>query len=434
MRPNIKEIGPGNGPRPKYNKQVSVKWVQKQRGDNHYPEVRPVDSDALGTTERKIYRTTLEGIDAIPLDTYRRIIRGLIDPEEVTTDLLVRHLLTDIEEVAKAIFEGYVQGAREMAHLIRQAMNKELRRLGSDLQLVGIAATSKAKITGMYEPWDWDDPTIPAVSLFDQQPDNMSGKVYARIRANDIFSSVTDDVNANIREIVAEGFTAEQTFRTGRSVTGLTPQQTARRLFEVLEASAAIPITGLDYAEYVAPHTNGLFPRWAKAVDRSMNTYAQSLAQRGINDREIKERTSKHGERYGNKLRRARARMIARTEIAFAQNRGMMDTLWQAQDQGIMGQSALKEWVTGPFDVCDLCTPMGGKKQYLRGQFTLPNGRMLDYPPAHPNCRCFILPVPELIDAPQRFGSNTLDDPYRYQFPDGFVISTSAGFDLPALV
>jgi hypothetical protein len=321
-----------------------------------------------------------------------------------------------------------------MAHLLRIALNKELRRLRSDLQLVGFNEIGKARVVGMYEPWDWGDPTIPAVSLFDQQPDSMPGKVYARIRANDIFSSITDDVNANIREIVAQGFTAQQTFATGRTVTGLTPQQTAQRLYLILQETSPVPITGLDYAEYVAPHTNGLFPRWAKAVDRSMNTYARSLAQRGINDREIKERTSKHGERYGNKLRRARARMIARTEIAFAQNRGMMDTLWQAQDQGIMGQSALKEWVTGPFDVCDLCTPMGGKKQPLRGRFTLPNGRTLDYPPAHPNCRCFILPVPELVDAPRRFGSNTLEDPYRYQFSDGFIITTSAGNVLPVPV
>ena len=87
---------------------VSVKWVSKQRGGNHAPKFRPVNSDELDKTEKLIYKTTLEAIEAIPEDTYRRIIRRLIDPQEVINDLITRHLLTDMEEIAKAIFAGYV--------------------------------------------------------------------------------------------------------------------------------------------------------------------------------------------------------------------------------------------------------------------------------------------------------------------------------------
>ena len=300
---------------------VAVKWVTKKRGDNHAPKFRPVNSDALDKTERRIYRTTLEAIEAIPEDTYRRIIRRIMDPQEVIDDLITRHLLTDIEEIAKAIFAAYVEGTRDMAHRLREGLNKELKRLGSDLRLVGKADYKKANIIGLYEPWIWDDPTIPALSLFDQQPDNMAGKVYSRLRASEIISSVANDVQANIGVIIEEGFTAQQSFSTGRTVTGLTPQQTAGRLYGVLQDVSPVPITTSQYAEYVVPHTNGLFPRWAKAVDRSMNTYANNLKNKGLDDKTVLERTTKHGQRYGNKLRRARARMIARTEVAFAQNR-----------------------------------------------------------------------------------------------------------------
>jgi hypothetical protein len=400
---------------------VSVKWVSKQRGGNHEPKFRPVNSDALDKTEKLIYRTTLDAIEAIPEDTYRRIIRGLISAEEVLDDLIARHLLTDTEEIAKAIFAAYVEGTRDMAHRLREGLNKELKRLGSDLRLVGKAEYKKATIIGMYEPWDWDKPSIPAVSLFDQQPDNMAGKVYARFRASEIISSITSDVQANIGLIIEEGFTAQQTFSTGRTVTGLTPEQTARRLYEVLQDVSPVPITTSQYAEYVAPHTNGLFPRWAKAVDRSMNTYANNLRNKGLDDKTVLERTTRHGQRYGNKLRRARARMIARTEVAFAQNRGMYDTLLHAQDQGIMGAQSLKEWTVGPTDVCPICRPMAGRKVPLKMPFNV-GGNFVDYPPAHPNCRCFIFPVPQLSAAPVLIGSNVTGDPFRYVFNDGWSI------------
>ena len=400
---------------------VSVKWVSKQRGGNHEPKFRPVNSDALDKTEKLIYRTTLDAIEAIPEDTYRRIIRRLINAEEVLDDLIARHLLTDTEEIAKAIFAAYVVGTRDMAHRLREGLNKELKRLGSDLRLVGKAEYKKATIIGMYEPWDWDDPSIPAVSLFDQQPDNMAGKVYARFRASEIISSITSDVQANIGLIIEEGFTAQQTFSTGRTVTGLTPEQTARRLYEVLQDVSPVPITTSQYAEYVAPHTNGLFPRWAKAVDRSMNTYANNLRNKGLDDKTVLERTTRHGQRYGNKLRRARARMIARTEVAFAQNRGMYDTLLHAQDQGIMGAQSLKEWTVGPTDVCDICRPMAGRKVPLKQNFFWQGGQG-PYPPAHPNCRCFIFPVPQLSAAPVLIGSNVTGDPFRYVFNDGWSI------------
>ena len=397
---------------------VKVAWVQKQRGSNHAPKFRPVNSNDLDKTEKLIYRTTLDAIDAIPLDTYRRVIRNIMSFEIIQDDL-IQMLLPENEEIAKAIFAGYVLGARDMAQRIRQELNKELKRLRSDLRLIGAGETTKATVYGIYEPEPWTWPEIPAVDLFDQQPDNMAAKVYARFRSNQILSSITDDINANIGVIVEESFTAQQTFSTGRTVTGLTPEQTARRIYGILQNVG--PASPGDYAEFVAPHTNGLFTKWAKAVDRSMNTYANNLKEAGVSDDEVLARTKKHGQRYGNKLRRARARMIARTEIAYAQNRGMYDTLIKANADGVLGASAQKEWLTGPTDVCEICRPMAGQKVPLKSPFNV-GGNFVDYPPAHPNCRCFILPVAQLSESPMMVGSGTQEDAFRYIFPDGFGI------------
>ena len=152
-----------------------------------------------------------------------------------------------------------------------------------------------------------------------------------------------------------------------------------------------------------------------------MNTYANNLKEAGVSDDEVLARTKKHGQRYGNKLRRARARMIARTEIAYAQNRGMYDTLIKANADGVLGASAQKEWLTGPTDVCEICRPMAGQKVPLKSPFNV-GGNFVDYPPAHPNCRCFILPVAQLSESPMMVGSGTQEDAFRYIFPDGFGI------------
>ena len=398
---------------------VKVAWVQKKRGDNHLPRFRPTDSDALDAKEKRINDAILETMGKVPEDFYRRYIFNEVN-EARALESLIEELTPEQDKIAVAIFAVYVQAADDMAHRLRDSINRELRRLKSNARLQGSRETNKAFDYLPWEPFTYD-PTIPPLQLFNQQPDNMSGKVFARFRAGEIISSVASDVQANIEAVIAEGFTAQQTFTTGRTVTGLTPEQTARRLFFILQEVSPVPITGADYAAQVVPYTNGLFPRWAVAVDRSMNSYANRLANQGINPREIERRTKGHGERYGNKLRRARARMIARTEVAYAQNQAMYDVMLSAQNDGLVGTQTLKEWITGPTDVCDICTPMGGTRVPLKQNFSWQGGQGL-YPPAHPNCRCYTDMIPQYTQPPTRLGTGQTGDPYRYQFPDGWQI------------
>jgi hypothetical protein len=122
-------------------------------------------------------------------------------------------------------------------------------------------------------------------------------------------------------------------------------------------------------------------------------------------------------EKMGFGFDRRRARVIAETEVtnAFAKGEVMA---WENSDV-VVG----KEWRTANDErVCPICAPLGGisfgsegaepasiadqlrraSQAGLGDQFTHPGGRSaaggfagqrFDRPPAHPNCRCWLVPV-----------------------------------------
>lgn len=83
-------------------------------------------------------------------------------------------------------------------------------------------------------------------------------------------------------------------------------------------------------------------------------------------------------------LSKARANMIARTEIVHAHAEGQLDTFEElGEDVGV-----LAEWSTAGDDrVCPQCSPLEGKT------FTVEEARGLI--PRHPNCRCAWIPADE---------------------------------------
>jgi len=90
---------------------------------------------------------------------------------------------------------------------------------------------------------------------------------------------------------------------------------------------------------------------------------------------------------YADRARAYRAEMIARTEGQGASNGGAFDTYTEGRRQGILEADLVKEWIAAP-DACPLCTPMNGQQQPLGALFQVPDGRGVEHPPAHPNCRC----------------------------------------------
>jgi SPP1 gp7 family putative phage head morphogenesis protein len=80
---------------------------------------------------------------------------------------------------------------------------------------------------------------------------------------------------------------------------------------------------------------------------------------------------------------KARARMIARTEIAAADMAGSM-IAYRAS-----GVVTHKEWLTAA-GCCEICEALDGVTVALDEEF--PDGAG-DAPPLHPNCRCSVLPI-----------------------------------------
>lgn len=82
--------------------------------------------------------------------------------------------------------------------------------------------------------------------------------------------------------------------------------------------------------------------------------------------------------------RKYEAERIARTEVVSASNAAELEAYIQSE---IIEK---KEWLAEP-DACEICTALDGNVVGLKARF---DGGF-DHPPAHPNCRCAILPVIE---------------------------------------
>jgi SPP1 gp7 family putative phage head morphogenesis protein len=82
-----------------------------------------------------------------------------------------------------------------------------------------------------------------------------------------------------------------------------------------------------------------------------------------------------------------RAEMIARTEVIHASNFATLEGYKQS------GVVQAKEWLTA-FDerTCPVCEEMNGKQVKLGSNFDTEFGEE-QYPPAHPSCRCTLIPV-----------------------------------------
>ena len=104
--------------------------------------------------------------------------------------------------------------------------------------------------------------------------------------------------------------------------------------------------------------------------------------------------------KYSARQHRYRAHMIARTEMAFAYNKGEHEGVAQAIEQGYMGK-VVKVWESAGDDrVCDTCKTLDERTHRNPvdfesgfGYYTKLKTRNPDIdltPPAHPHCRCVV--------------------------------------------
>lgn len=98
--------------------------------------------------------------------------------------------------------------------------------------------------------------------------------------------------------------------------------------------------------------------------------------------------------KYAARQHRARADMIANTELAYAYNRGENMSIRRAMRDGLMGP-CVKIWRTaGSERVCPHCGALDGKEIGFDDSFDIVGKELFpgmhETPPAHPRCRCVV--------------------------------------------
>jgi SPP1 gp7 family putative phage head morphogenesis protein len=201
----------------------------------------------------------------------------------------------------------------------------------------------------------------------------------------------------------------------GQSMTqGLTAQQTGTAIHRLL--NDVIPGTeyGKVTARTIGANMNGLTARSEQAVWNRAQKTAQDLADRGITGTKAVETLKKDTDRYAEKLRKSRARTIARTEIIRAAEEGRQQSWNQAIDKGLINKTtAKKTWRAGPFDVCPICSRLHGTSVPVQGDW----GPNLQTPPAHPNCRCSMVLSSGVTEPPRAIGDGSTGNPFKLEFP-----------------
>lgn len=88
----------------------------------------------------------------------------------------------------------------------------------------------------------------------------------------------------------------------------------------------------------------------------------------------------------------SRADLTGDTETMSAFNMGRVFVIDEAIRDGLVPPSVKKVWVTAEDErTCQICRPMDGVKVGMREYFPVGEGSLM-FPPAHPRCRCIIVP------------------------------------------
>ena len=123
--------------------------------------------------------------------------------------------------------------------------------------------------------------------------------------------------------------------------------------------------------------------------------YYKAMVDSGLSEKAAQERSIK----YSARQNRYRGYNIARTELAFAYNKGAHFGVQQAISQGLMGHT-MKVWCTADDErVCEICGGLEGTTIEMDQDFDFTtklehtNPGIKQTPPAHPSCRCTALYV-----------------------------------------
>ena len=422
--------------RPNRIRHIPLSWPVEKRASNHEPKFRKfmaVGDKVLRGRERAVGKAMEQMFDRMPsigpwIDgrmtegEYLVLAQGVAEPY--------------VTEIAEHLQRSFNEGQLVEQDRVRAGMNEQLRRVRSPLRLTDadgdVTKATAAPQTvggvnvGMSPTAQWAPVGVEAFNSV-----NAASVDYAKFRSGTLVTNMLEEQQRVVRELIGDSFTTAQRFTTGRSVIGLTSQQTASALLNMLEEMSPTTPLARNLATFRGVNAVGLTHPWERAVARVAEREAGLLAKKGVTGAKAYGRVQGKAQAHANRLRRSRAKMISRTEIKRAQVQGQLASMRQAVNDGLADpKTAGKKWLTGATDVCDVCSDLGFSQPiHLDRSFE----GVGDGPPAHPNCRCDLDFVHTLKEGPRAVGAGdaafppgTEQNPIVWQFPSGFQTQPSA--------
>lgn len=271
---------------------------------------------------------------------------------------------------------------RRVIGIMNEAMEAVRRQVTSDLTRIAdaVAHSSESKIVDLVtdEPWyemqaaleaellaealdagsRVELPTVQKASLkFAFDRDRPEAAAWARQESALLVREITEGQRQAIRDVIAFG-----------QQRGLSPQDTARQIQQTVGLTA---------------QQSG----WVNSYNSRAVT--QNVAN-GMSFEQAMRAAEGPTARYQSQIHRYRAATIARTEIMRANSEGRQQAWQQGLSGGWISPSSQKEWIAED-DACEICAPINGMQVGINDEF--PEGD----PPAHPNCRCDVLLIPDAV-------------------------------------
>ena len=271
----------------------------------------------------------------------RRVIAMMSEAMEAVR----RQVTSDLTRIADAVAH---QSEGRVADLVTDEPWYEMQaKLEAELLAEALDAGSRVEL-----------PAIQKASLkFTFDRDRPESAAWARMESASLVREITEGQRQAIRDVIVFG-----------QERGLSPQDTARQIQQT------VGLTSQQSGWVNNFHSRAVTQNLAggMSLDQAMRAAEGPTA------------------RYQAQIHRYRAMTIARTEIMRANSEGRQQAWQQGLTGGWISPTSQKEWIAEA-DACDICQPVNGTRVSVTGRF--PIGE----PPAHPNCRCDVLLIPDAI-------------------------------------
>jgi len=361
---------------------------------------RDTGTETLSKNEKALSDVILRANDLIPRDAAQRLIDG---GDIATYNRTVLNALAPLQDVIETLL------LKELVESAVITTRETVQSISNQYAAIGKAESLTPPLPSKIVMQHTFDQTAPGAISF------------AKKQSAQLVTNMVESQREAIRQVVARAY------KVGR-----TPAQLQSDLVAALKLVNPTTDPAKSLATLFGTNVNGLTTRYEQAVATRAEKIAKDLAKKGITGSKAVEKVKKDTQKYADKLRKARARTIARTEMMTANNEGKLQSFLQMEKKGIISpKNSRKQWSTGRFDVCNICAPLNGQLQPLNKPFS--TGRMT--PPAHPNCRCTMMLVTDVKThtPPQPIGGNTPENPLGFT-PGKLTEAGQTAADTPIVI